>query len=88
MGVIYFGDMIEDTVTNGEETVRFSELIKDRSGYRKFEELGTEPSVYYLPPVERMFPLERGFEGIDEEEMNRYKDVPYIQNLKKNEKGN
>ena len=87
MGVIYFGDLIEDTVTNGEETVRFSELIKSRSGYRQFEELGTEPSVYYLPPVERMFPIERGLEGINEENMKRYKDVPYIKNLKENGKG-
>ncbi len=87
MGVIYFGDLIEDTVTNGEETIRFSELIKDRSGYRQFEELGTEPNVYYLPPVYRMFPLERGLEGISEENMKRYKDVPYIKNLKKNGKG-
>ena len=86
MGVIYFGDLIEDTVTNGEETVRFSELIKDRSGYRQFEELGTEPNVYYLPPVDRMFPLERGLEGITEENMKRYKDVPYIKSLKENGK--
>jgi len=87
MGVIYFGDIIEDTVTNGEETVRFSELIKDRSGYRQFEELGTEPNVYYLPPVDRMFNIERGLEGISEENMKKYKDVPYIKNLKENGKG-
>jgi Fe-S-cluster-containing dehydrogenase component len=57
-GVFAFGDLIEDTVTNGSETFRFSELIKDRAGYRLMEELGTKPSVYYLPPVNRLFPFE------------------------------
>ena len=31
-GVFYFGDMNEDVVTNGSETVRFSELIRDVFG--------------------------------------------------------
>ncbi len=57
-GVFYFGDLNEDTVTNGSETVRFSELIRDRAGYRMLEELGTKPSVYYLPPSNRLFPFE------------------------------
>jgi molybdopterin-containing oxidoreductase family iron-sulfur binding subunit len=57
-GTIFFGDENEDTVSNGEETFRLSELIRDRSGYRYLEELGTEPRVYYLPPVERNFPFE------------------------------
>ena len=82
MGVIYFGDKNEDIVTNGDETVRFSELINDRGGYRHLEHLGTKPSVYYLPAVNRQFPLERGF-NVDEEIIERYKDVPYVQDLKK-----
>ena len=49
MGVIYFGDKNEDIVTNGVETVRFSELINDRGGYSYLEHLGTKPNVYYLP---------------------------------------
>ena len=57
-GVIYFGDEIDDTVTNGEETVRLSTLLKDKAGYRYMEELGTKPRVYYLPPVDRLFPFE------------------------------
>jgi len=57
-GVIYFGDEIDDTVTNGEETVRLSTLLKEKAGYRYMEELGTEPRVYYLPPVDRLFPFE------------------------------
>jgi molybdopterin-containing oxidoreductase family iron-sulfur binding subunit len=57
-GVIYFGDEIDDTVTNGEETVRFSTLLKEKAGYRYMEELGTKPRVYYLPPVDRLFPFE------------------------------
>jgi Fe-S-cluster-containing dehydrogenase component len=84
MGVIYFGDKNEDIVTNGEETVRFSQLIKDRAGYRHLEHLGTEPNVYYLPAVNRQFPLERGFD-IEEEILDRYKDVPEVKEYLKNE---
>ena len=67
MGAIYFGDKNEDAVTNGEETLRFKELIKERVGYRYLEELGTEPNVYYLPPTNRMFPYERGLNNLSEE---------------------
>jgi Fe-S-cluster-containing dehydrogenase component len=73
MGVIYFGDLHEDTITNGDETVRFSEVMRDRAGYRYREELGTLPSVFYLPPVQRMFPVERGLDGYDESIKGRYK---------------
>ncbi len=64
-GVFSFGDMYEDSVTNGAETFRFSELIKAKAGYRLMEDLGTKPSVYYLPPVNRNFPFESGEENID-----------------------
>lgn len=64
-GVIYFGDEIDDTVTNGEETVRFSTLLKDKAGYRYMEDLGTKPRVYYLPPVNRLFPFENENQEID-----------------------
>jgi Fe-S-cluster-containing dehydrogenase component len=64
-GVFFFGDLIEDSVTNGSETFRFSDLVKDKSGYRLMEDLGTKPSVYYLPPVNRNFKFE---EGIHKEE--------------------
>lgn len=73
MGVLYFGDILEDTVTNGVETVRFSKLISDRAGYRYREELGTLPSVFYLPPIARSFPVENGLEGQDENIKGRYK---------------
>lgn len=82
MGVIYFGDKNEDIVTNGEETVRFSELIKERSGYRHLEHLGTRPNVYYLPAVNRESLLENGFKNLDKEIIERYKNVPYVQELK------
>ena len=65
-GVFFFGDMNEDTVTNGTETFRFSQLIKDKAGYRLMEDLGTKPSVYYLPPVDRNFPFESGLENSQE----------------------
>jgi len=75
MGVLYFGDLLEDTVTNGIETVRFSKLMADRAGYRYKEDLGTLPSVYYLPPANREFPVEMGLEGADESITGRYKKV-------------
>lgn len=75
MGVIFFGDILEDTVTNGNETVRFSKLMSDRAGYRYREELGTLPSVYYLPPAQRMFPVESGLEDTDESIKGRYKNA-------------
>jgi molybdopterin-containing oxidoreductase family iron-sulfur binding subunit len=56
MGAIYYGDENEDAVTNSQnETLRFSKLMLDRSGYRYLEELGTKPRVYYLPPKNRQF---------------------------------
>lgn len=65
-GVFYFGDKYEDTVTNGEETLRFSKLLKDKAGYRLMEGLGTEPSVYYLPPTDRLVDFEEGLERYTE----------------------
>lgn len=65
-GVFLFGDLMEDSVTNGADTFRFSELIKDRAGYRLMEDLGTKPSVYYLPPVNRQFPFESGLKDKEE----------------------
>ncbi|HCM77134.1 MAG TPA: hydrogenase [Cytophagales bacterium] len=74
-GVFYFGDENEDSVSNGSETVRLSTLLRDKAAYRYMEELGTKPRVYYLPPSNRMFPVERGFKNLSEEIKERYKDV-------------
>ena len=57
MGAIWFGDENEDAVTNSkEDTVRLSQLLRDKGGYRYLEELGTKPRVYYLLPVNRRYP--------------------------------
>lgn len=57
MGAIYFGDQLEDAVTNSKgETERLSKLLKERAGNRFMEDLGTEPRVYYLPPKNRIYP--------------------------------
>ena len=56
-GVFYFGDEIEDVVSNGDETVRLSQLLKDKAGHRYMEDLGTKPRVYYLPAANRQFPF-------------------------------
>jgi len=65
-GVFYFGDKYEDTVTNGDETLRLSKLLEDKAGYRLMESLGTEPSVYYLPPADRLVNFEDGLENYNE----------------------
>lgn len=59
-GVYWFGDKLEDAVTNGttKETRKFSDLIKENAGYTYFEDLGTKPQVYYLPPKNRTFEYE------------------------------
>lgn len=59
-GVFYFGDENEDAITNGttKETVRLSELLKQKAGYQLMPELGTQPRVYYLPPKNRLFEFE------------------------------
>lgn len=75
MGALYFGDANEDAVTNGDETVKLSKLLKDKAGYRYLEHLGTKPRVYYLPPVDRLYDYERGLEGLDEDIKLRYKDI-------------
>jgi molybdopterin-containing oxidoreductase family iron-sulfur binding subunit len=74
-GVFYFGDEVEDVVTNGDETIRFSQIIAERGGYRYAEDLGTKPRVYYLPPRDRIFPVERGLDGKSDELKARYKDI-------------
>ncbi|MDD2798266.1 MAG: 4Fe-4S dicluster domain-containing protein [Bacteroidales bacterium] len=54
-GVYYFGNIYEDSVTNGTsgETVSFRKLVEENGGYRLMDDLGTAPSVYYLPPKNR-----------------------------------
>ena len=67
-GVFYFGDKYEDTVTNGDESLRLSKLLEDKAGYRYMESLGTEPSVYYLPPTDRSVDFNDGLENYTEYE--------------------
>ena len=74
-GVFYFGDENEDTVTNGSETIRFSQLIAERAGYRYMEELGTKPRLYYLPPRDRIFPVERGMEDLSDPLKEMFQEV-------------
>ncbi len=56
-GVFYFGDEVEDVISNGDETLQLSKVLRDKAGYRFMEDLGTKPRVYYLPPVDRQFPF-------------------------------
>ena len=50
MSAMWFGDVAQDVATNGTETVSLSSLLANRGAYRLKEELGTQPSVIYLPP--------------------------------------
>ena len=72
-GVIYFGDKNENIVSNGSESYKFTELVHDRAGYHFMAELGTEPNVYYLPPVDRLFEYEKGFNNLTKEQTDFYK---------------
>ena len=67
-GVFYFGDKYEDTVTNGEETLRLSKLLEEKAGYRYMASLCTEPSVYYLPTADRLVDFNDGLENYNEYE--------------------
>ena len=50
MGALYFGDASEDGVTNSQgETLPLRKTLSENSAYRLREDLGTGPSVYYLP---------------------------------------
>ncbi|MEE9592675.1 MAG: 4Fe-4S dicluster domain-containing protein [Thermoplasmata archaeon] len=49
-GAIFFGDMREDAVSNGTETLPLAKTLRERGGFRFKEELGTRPRVWYLPP--------------------------------------
>lgn len=61
MNAIYFGDQVEDVVKNHSgEAVSFTQLIREKGGFRYMEELGTEPRVWYLPPRDRVYPAPKG----------------------------
>ncbi|MFO7718849.1 MAG: 4Fe-4S dicluster domain-containing protein [Gillisia sp.] len=65
--VYSFGDLYEDAVTNGSgQTFKLSKLLEERAGHRLLEGLGTEPSVFYLPPVDRLVSFEEGMESYTE----------------------
>lgn len=50
MKALWFGDSAQDVVSNGQDVVSLSNLIERRNAYKLKEELGTKPSVLYLPP--------------------------------------
>lgn len=49
MGALYIGDLEADVATNGHDTVKLSEFLRDNDAVRYREELGTRPRVYYIP---------------------------------------
>ncbi|HET8569330.1 MAG TPA: 4Fe-4S dicluster domain-containing protein [Candidatus Limnocylindria bacterium] len=48
MRALWIGDLVEDVATNGEDTVRLSQFLKESDAFRYKEELGTGPRVYYI----------------------------------------
>ncbi|MHA2497996.1 MAG: 4Fe-4S dicluster domain-containing protein [Candidatus Hodarchaeales archaeon] len=48
---LYYGDLNEDAVSNGIETLELRKTLAEKGGYRYQEEDGTDPSVWYLPPA-------------------------------------
>lgn len=59
-GTYWFGDANEDVVVNGtsKESAILSKMLKEKAAYTLMDELGTKPSVYYLPPKDRLFGYE------------------------------
>jgi dimethyl sulfoxide reductase iron-sulfur subunit len=48
MDAIYLGDLVTDVMTNGTETYRLSDYLRDNDAFRLREELNTRPRVYYV----------------------------------------
>ena len=48
MKALYIADMKTDVATNGQETVKLSQFLRDNDAIRYREELGTHPRVYYI----------------------------------------
>jgi molybdopterin-containing oxidoreductase family iron-sulfur binding subunit len=48
MGALYIGDLVTDVATNGRETVKLSQFLRDNDAVRFKEELNTRPRVYYI----------------------------------------
>ena len=49
-GAIYYGNLKEDTVTNGLlKSLTVRKTVTDRQGFRFKEDLNTQPRVFYLP---------------------------------------
>jgi molybdopterin-containing oxidoreductase family iron-sulfur binding subunit len=48
MGAIYLGDLTQDVMTNGTDTFRLSDFLRDNDAFRLREDLNTRPRVYYV----------------------------------------
>ena len=57
MGALYIGEYNRDLASNGQEVVKLSKFLDERSAYRYKEELGTQPRVWYLPGIGEGFGL-------------------------------
>lgn len=59
-GAIYYGDLREDAISNGVETLSLSKTLRERGAFRFKDELGTLPRVWYLPARNRIPPKLEG----------------------------
>ena len=48
MNAVYVGDYVTDSMTNGTETYRMSQYLKENDAIRLKEELNTRPRVFYV----------------------------------------
>ncbi len=48
MNAIFMGDLKTDMMTNGTETYRLSDYLRDNDAFRLREDLNTRPRVYYV----------------------------------------
>ncbi|MGE3857663.1 MAG: 4Fe-4S dicluster domain-containing protein [Dehalococcoidia bacterium] len=48
MNAVFMGDLVTDTMTNGTETYRLSQYLRENDAFRLKEELNTKPRVFYV----------------------------------------
>jgi Fe-S-cluster-containing dehydrogenase component len=78
-GALYYGDLKQDAVSNGDEVISLRQKLETRGGYRYKEEEETHPSVFYLPPSQTTINNKiEGELGIDIQPIKNSDDIKVI----------
>ena len=74
-GVFYFGDENEDTVTNGDETLSFTQLIRDEAVIAMWKNWEPNQAFIIYHQGIGFFLLSVDYDGKSDELKERYKDI-------------